>query len=208
MMARQCGRSSRRAPLCRSGATPFDVISCLAEADRMSLGVAASGAGQDGAGSPSLFRGALVGLRAFNYLAASTSAESISGGSANRSSAFFMSRAAIGPPMCACRPSSLANVSKIQKVVSEVLAAYQATVPASAWAKRQRAGQQLSHGRGCFWFGLEADDKRVWGAHLLPPAFEDCPARTLGISGAIARPLADVAPVARAVLCWCVIRGS
>lgn len=146
-----------------------------------------------------------MGLTALDYLAASTSAGSISGGRVNRSSALFMSMAAIGPPMCACRASSLANVSKIQKVVVGGSGRVPGDSAGLRLGERQRAAQQLSHGCGCVWFGLEADDKRVWGVHLLPPVFEDCSARTLGTSGAIARPMPDVAPVTSAVLCSSVI---
>jgi hypothetical protein len=41
--------------------------------------------------------------------------------------------------MCACRASWLPKVSKIQKVVGDVRAAYQSTVPASACARFIRA---------------------------------------------------------------------
>src|SRR5471030_685777 len=66
------------------------------------------------------------------YLLASTSAARISGGLARSSSALAMSAAAMSPVMCAWRSASLPKVSKIQNVVAEVRAAYQATVPGSA----------------------------------------------------------------------------
>src|SRR5207302_3013386 len=87
-----------------------------------------------GAATRASFRTAPGGNRGKLYLLASTSAARISGGAASSSSALAISAAAISPLMCASRASSVAKVSKIQNVVGEVRAAYQATVPGSASA--------------------------------------------------------------------------
>jgi PPE-repeat protein len=84
------------------------------------------------------------------------------------------------------------NVSKIQKVLSEVLAVYQATVPGSAWASGHAPPSSSATAAAFSGLATRGTTKAYGAAHLLPPVSKIAHRASLGTSGATARPVLEV----------------